>query len=29
MKAAVIHGPGVIKYDTVDDPLIKEESDGI
>lgn len=27
MKAAVIHGPGNISYDTVDDPIIKESSD--
>ncbi len=27
MKAAQIHGPGSIKYDTVDDPQIKEQSD--
>ena len=27
MKAAVIHGPGNITYDTVDDPIIKEQSD--
>lgn len=27
MKAAVIHGPGSIKYDTVDDPTIKEQDD--
>lgn len=27
MKAAVIHGPGNISYDTVDDPIIKENSD--
>lgn len=27
MKAAVIHGPGSIKYDTVDDPEIKEQDD--
>lgn len=27
MKAAVIHGPGSIKYDTVDDPGLKEKDD--
>lgn len=27
MKAAVIHGPGSIKYDTVEDPKIKEQDD--
>jgi threonine dehydrogenase-like Zn-dependent dehydrogenase len=27
MKAAVIHGPGSVKYDTVDDPAIKEQDD--
>src|SRR3954468_9464900 len=27
MKAAVIHGPGSIQYDTVDDPTIKEQDD--
>jgi threonine dehydrogenase-like Zn-dependent dehydrogenase len=27
MKAAVIHGPGTITYDTVDDPIIKEQRD--
>lgn len=27
MKAAVIHGPGAITYDTVDDPRIKENDD--
>jgi len=27
MKAAVIHGKGSIKYDTVDDPKIKEQDD--
>lgn len=27
MKAAVIHGPGSIKYDTVDDPQLKESDD--
>jgi threonine dehydrogenase-like Zn-dependent dehydrogenase len=27
MKAAVIHGPGTITYDTVDDPVIKEQRD--
>lgn len=27
MKAAVIHGPGNISYDTVDDPIIREQSD--
>lgn len=27
MKAAVIHGPGLIKYDTVDDPTIKSPRD--
>jgi len=27
MKAAVFHAPGMIKYDTVDDPTIKEERD--
>lgn len=27
MKAAVIHGPGKITYDTVDDPVIKEQTD--
>lgn len=27
MKAAVIHGPGKVTYDTVDDPIIKEETD--
>lgn len=27
MKAAVIHGPGSIQYDTVDDPIIKSDDD--
>lgn len=27
MKAAVIHGPGSIKYDTVDDPELKAQDD--
>lgn len=27
MKAAVIHGPGKITYDTVDDPILKDERD--
>jgi len=27
MKAAVIHGPGSVTYDTVDDPRIKEKDD--
>jgi threonine dehydrogenase-like Zn-dependent dehydrogenase len=27
MKAAVIHGPGSVKYDTVDDPKLKEKDD--
>lgn len=27
MKAAVIHGPGSIRYDTVDDPQLKEQDD--
>ena len=27
MKAAVIHGPGKITYDTVDDPIIKDQRD--
>lgn len=27
MKAAVIHAPGSIKYDTVDDPQIKQQDD--
>ncbi len=27
MKAAVIHGPGIIKYDTVDDPKLKDPTD--
>lgn len=27
MKAAVIHGPGSIKYDTVEDPKIKDQQD--
>jgi len=27
MKAAVIHGPGIIKYDTVDDPKLKDARD--
>lgn len=27
MKAAVIHGPGIIKYDTVDDPKLKDKRD--
>ncbi|MBO9563853.1 MAG: glutathione-dependent formaldehyde dehydrogenase [Niastella sp.] len=27
MKAAVIHGPGKISYDTVDDPIIKDARD--
>ncbi|NBL64855.1 alcohol dehydrogenase catalytic domain-containing protein [Flavobacterium sp. NST-5] len=27
MKAAVFHGPGSIKYDTVDDPIIKDQQD--
>lgn len=27
MKAAVIHGPGKITYDTVEDPRLKEQSD--
>jgi threonine dehydrogenase-like Zn-dependent dehydrogenase len=29
MKAAVIHGPGLIKCDTVDDPIIKDSRDVI
>ncbi len=29
MKAAVIHGPGIIKYDTVDDPKLKGPRDMI
>jgi len=29
MKAAVFHGPRTISYDTVDDPIIKENSDVI
>lgn len=29
MKAAVIHGPGSISYDTVDDPQLKEQDDVI
>lgn len=29
MKAAVIHGPKSVKYDTVDDPIIKESRDVI
>lgn len=29
MKAARIHGPGSVKYDTVDDPKIKEQTDVI
>ena len=27
MKAAVIHAPGVVSYDTVDDPSIKNNTD--
>jgi threonine dehydrogenase-like Zn-dependent dehydrogenase len=27
MKAAVIHGPGKVQYDTVDDPKIKDDTD--
>lgn len=27
MKAAVIHGPGAVTYDTVDDPILKEQDD--
>ena len=27
MKAAVIHGPGNVKYDTVDDPILKNKTD--
>jgi threonine dehydrogenase-like Zn-dependent dehydrogenase len=27
MKAAVIHGPGTVTFDTVDDPQIKEQTD--
>ena len=27
MKAAVIHGPGKVSYDTVDDPIIKDNRD--
>ncbi|KFF06451.1 zinc-dependent alcohol dehydrogenase [Flavobacterium reichenbachii] len=27
MKAAVIHGPGSVKYDTVDDPILKAPDD--
>jgi threonine dehydrogenase-like Zn-dependent dehydrogenase len=27
MKAAVIHGPGSVKYDSVDDPILKEQDD--
>ena len=27
MKAAVIHGPGVVSYDTVADPIIKDTRD--
>src|SRR6187549_1285987 len=27
MKAAVIHGPGKVTYDTVDDPVLKEQTD--
>jgi threonine dehydrogenase-like Zn-dependent dehydrogenase len=27
MKAAVIHGPGSVTYDTVDDPQIKAQDD--
>ncbi len=27
MKAAVIHGPGKVQYDTVDDPTIKDDGD--
>lgn len=26
MKAAVIHGPGSVQYDTVDDPKLKEKT---
>jgi threonine dehydrogenase-like Zn-dependent dehydrogenase len=29
MKAAQIHGPGSVKYDTVDDPIIKDQRDVI
>lgn len=27
MKAAVIHGPGSISYDTVEDPKLKDSRD--
>lgn len=27
MKAAVIHGPGSVTYDSVDDPILKEQDD--
>jgi len=27
MKAAVVHGPGKITYDTVEDPRLKEDTD--
>ncbi|WP_240345156.1 alcohol dehydrogenase catalytic domain-containing protein [Flavobacterium sp. CLA17] len=27
MKVAVIHGPGSVQYDTVDDPKLKEQDD--
>lgn len=27
MKAAQIHGPGIVTYDTVDDPIIKDQGD--
>ncbi|MCH5598858.1 alcohol dehydrogenase catalytic domain-containing protein [Niabella ginsengisoli] len=29
MKAAVIHGPGSIKFDTVDDPKLQNDRDVI
>lgn len=29
MKAAVIHGPGKVTYDTVDDPILKSDTDVI
>jgi threonine dehydrogenase-like Zn-dependent dehydrogenase len=29
MKAAVLHGPGYVQYDTVDDPKLKEKDDVI
>ncbi len=29
MKAAVVHGPGKVTCDTVDDPVLKDERDVI